>query len=929
MTYGTLNDLVARLNTSLRETGARPLAILAGSGVTLGSVPGVVEIIKAARQALPADDQAELDDLLAKHSSSGEKYQNAFQFLALRRSPDYRDRIIRASVLRAYKRRPEMVSDLDGAKLQEYEADADGWRLTSGVEALGRILAGLPVTQRGPVVTTNFDPLFEVAIRKAGASPFPRVMDADGDFLRDVRIADFPQIVHIHGYWRESSTLNMTSQLDQQRPALAGSLRALLNDYTLLVVGYSGWPDAVMRQFAQIIAEGSARDLDVLWAYYGTETSLESELEDNRFLSELRKASGNVQFYCDVDSNLLFPDLERAIADILEFPDEARRASGRGSLLGWSPVPVAEKTRRPLEEDRTRALAFFDGQLPTWHEAGNPLVPDRDVVRTVTNEVISFARSKDPSLSVIIGPSGEGKSCALMQAASRIAGDSSLTVLFREDGQLGSLSQIQELPVGTPHVLVVDDLFRDLSRLRELARNIHSHRLRDVHIVISARDTDWASEGGNAFPWAQYMRFSKHMIRGVSRLDAAAIIQSWELIGPDALGKLDSLPNTEQRIQALMDAAQDETDREEGALLGALLLTRLGDGLVDHVRLLMARLQERVVEGSHSAVTLLDALVFIALPHAEGVRSLGVPVLAEAWGLTSEEVRWGAVRPLGEEAAVSFTSHSLLVRHRRIAEAAISVSGEFGVQLDAVVKSLVVAAVRCVERTGMTPELHRIAYLSQSLRESALRVVAAEAAVEAQPRRISYKTSLSRALRSAGRRYDAAVLMRETSSLWHHAQDVDTGFRPYLTEWAVAEGSLGHHELNTVLAAGALQDMPVVGDLFQDQADVALNCFALGLSRAWTRARTDALLRALAALDYLFADSGIKGQAKERVMEAGNLAFTNGSRAPRSEEEALSWLGDACRGLAHELKDELPPGLPPLNFQFRGLARLYALHSHG
>ena len=648
MAYGDLNDLVARLTTTVtaREE-TRPVALLAGSGLTRGAVPGVVEIITAIRRYLNDDEKADFDKRLAVHAEPGLKYQEAFTFLSLRRAPHLRDRVIRLCTLQAYNGSIDSVDDLKSEKLVEYEAEIDKWNLPLGTAALGRIWSGLPSALRGPIVTTNFDPLCEVAIRKAGGVALPRSMDTDGSFGRDVHALDIPQVVHIHGYWRESATLSMTTQLTQDRPALNGSIRALLSQHTLLVMGYGGWNDAVTRQLTEVIKEQSARDLDILWCYYGNEKELEDELQSNSILRDLLQAPGNVQFYTGIDVNQALPKIEEAISDQLVFPETQRRASGRGSLLGW--IPVAEQLLLPrtADADDTAALTFFDGRLPNWQDAASELIPRRDVVNTLSNRLRTAMSKKSATLTAIVGASGEGKTTALMQVASTIASTEDVVVLFSGEGRINSVSEIMSLPAATNHLLVIDDAYRSIERLKELATRCNEEGRTGIHLLVASRDSDWSSVGGFTFAWNRFLPYSQERLRGMSHLDAVAIVNSWERLGAPALGAIANISGTNARISALESAAANDVGAE-GAFLGALLSTRYGAGLKEHVRELLLRLSERPIHSlsGMSNDTLLDALFLVAIPHAAGMRTLHGKLLAHVLDV-SEQTAWSGPTPTG------------------------------------------------------------------------------------------------------------------------------------------------------------------------------------------------------------------------------------------------------------------------------------------
>jgi hypothetical protein len=52
------------------------------------------------------------------------------------------------------------------------DSDIDAWTLSPGTESLGKIVTGYPDRFGKTALTTNFDPLIEVAIRRSSGSFF-------------------------------------------------------------------------------------------------------------------------------------------------------------------------------------------------------------------------------------------------------------------------------------------------------------------------------------------------------------------------------------------------------------------------------------------------------------------------------------------------------------------------------------------------------------------------------------------------------------------------------------------------------------------------------------------------------------------------------------------------------------------------------------
>jgi len=66
----------------------------------------------------------------------------------------------------------------DELRVMEFDSR---WELNPGIEALGKLVAHYPQRFGKTVLTTNFDPLIEVAIRRAGGDYFKTALHADGN----------------------------------------------------------------------------------------------------------------------------------------------------------------------------------------------------------------------------------------------------------------------------------------------------------------------------------------------------------------------------------------------------------------------------------------------------------------------------------------------------------------------------------------------------------------------------------------------------------------------------------------------------------------------------------------------------------------------------------------------------------------------------
>jgi formylglycine-generating enzyme required for sulfatase activity len=321
--FHTENVLLSRLRSAV---GERDVVVLAGSGLTMPQpgVPGIPAtdgIIGMIRAELSGDEDAshELESALSNLGSAANQYQKAFGTLNAFRGTDAVNRLIRKAVLAARRpeapRPPDAVFDITHGKHQdaceELERDTQGWALSPGVEALGRLAARHRRFGR-TILTTNFDPLIEVAIARAQGRPYRLDMGSDGSLVHTH--GEGCRVVHLHGHWYGALTLHTPAQLLQPRPQIEASLRQLLDrGCVLLVVAYSGWDDVLTRALAAVLHDPQATP-QVLWTFYkNDETRIRQDSE--KILRHLSSGSGTsrVTLFRGIDAHHFLPRLVEAL----------------------------------------------------------------------------------------------------------------------------------------------------------------------------------------------------------------------------------------------------------------------------------------------------------------------------------------------------------------------------------------------------------------------------------------------------------------------------------------------------------------------------------------------------------------------------------------------------------------------------------------
>lgn len=245
-TYHELSDLVDRLCNAAKKD--RTVTFLVGSPLSLPDyegghgVPGVSGMIDLIRGELSGTD-AEIEFAQILDGELANRYWKAFEFLHGRRGQEDVNRIVRTAVWQALdtKKWPsglpmKLPHEADSATCKALENDFDAWILPEAVDIFGNLLVTCSDTFGGVVLTTNFDPLIEVSISKHGGRFYRTVLHDDGNLGQTV--GEGTHIIHIHGYWQGYDTLHTPQQLVHPRPQLRNSLARVVEESTLVVLGY-------------------------------------------------------------------------------------------------------------------------------------------------------------------------------------------------------------------------------------------------------------------------------------------------------------------------------------------------------------------------------------------------------------------------------------------------------------------------------------------------------------------------------------------------------------------------------------------------------------------------------------------------------------------------------------------------------------------
>ena len=316
-----------------RLVDAKNPVLIIGSGISLPydgqpGVPSAAQMVVRARLAIEqtqwkrAERLARFDQAVSEASN---RYQAAFQVLIEACGPKTANRVVHDAVLEA--------QDPSGN-------GTDKWHLSPGAIALGHYMA----SKDGVILTTNFDPLLEVAIRRAGGHCYRTVLDRDGSLTQITGAGT--HLVHIHGFW-QGNTLHTAAQLQAERLQLHASLTELLRDRSVFVMAYGGSDNALIKALRATVADSNAQT-EVLWSFYPTDpTPAETTHVFNAFAAA---AVEQVQWFVGVDVHQVFPQAISELPPTAPQPVTSARPTSPALKL-WQGRLAALQEARAIETD--------------------------------------------------------------------------------------------------------------------------------------------------------------------------------------------------------------------------------------------------------------------------------------------------------------------------------------------------------------------------------------------------------------------------------------------------------------------------------------------------------------------------------------------------------------------------------------------------
>ncbi|MEL7591658.1 MAG: SIR2 family protein [Anaerolineaceae bacterium] len=289
-------------------------ALLLGSGVSKAAeIPTGWDIVKdLIRQIAVASGETppqKPDEWYIQRYGQEPRYDDLLQRLGTRRSE-------RNAILRPYFEASE----------QDRQGNPDAKQPTRAHRAIAQLIKGGYIRV---VLTTNFDRLLENALEEIGI--VPDVVSTDSA-LRGALFPHSPITIYkLHGDYRDVGFKNIASELDHYTKPWNAFLDRVLDEYGLIVCGWSADWDVALRT---AIERAKSRRYTTFWSVYSDPTEITQELIKRR----------DAQQIGPISADDLFVELQQSV--------EALQSLNRAHPLS---VGIAvERTKRLIPSESTQ-----------------------------------------------------------------------------------------------------------------------------------------------------------------------------------------------------------------------------------------------------------------------------------------------------------------------------------------------------------------------------------------------------------------------------------------------------------------------------------------------------------------------------------------------------------------------------------------------
>jgi len=532
---------------------------------------------------------------------------------------------------------------------------------------------------------------------------------------------------------------------------------------------------------------------------------------------------------------------------------------------GFQLVNLEFLNRHYSQADPSTVLAFFNGRQPDWSLAMSPSIPKLSPVRRVSENFIRHSKTDKPFILHVTGPTGEGKTTAVMQGIIEILSfEAKWEILWSQAfKETVAIDSILDLPHDNRSwLVVVDAADMHSNKIFNVCQELFNRHRKDISFIICSRDTDWRAAKANELSWYSVSVFKRLVVSGLAFNDADILVKYWASFGQGALGKLADF-DQHIAVSNLVDAAQKESLVADGALLGALLKVRFGDSLDEYIWSLLLRLESQKATKVYS---LLDAFAYIAVIHNFGIECLSRQVLAEVLDCSSSEVNSRVLAQLGMESAISPDGMFIITRHREIASRAVALLPDLGVDCDQLVLHLVNAVSSIMIKDGFLPDISKWHY---SLPNKLKLIGKADLAIKivrifhkTEPENPYFLVKLSSLYREFGDPRAAANLFRNLDHL-HNPKEL----RCTLMEWGQAEARARNQALGTSIMLLSAADYEGVAQPSYEDLRIFIEITPAYLEVLYSQFPRGEISEAIIAFSVLGLEMGLSKESNKLMLK--------------------------------------------------------------
>lgn len=310
----------------------KKVAFLFGSAVSCSpdgsGVPGVTGVVDLIKDYLIEKEMLSNSECRNQSLGFADEYQGWFDYLLSVGDQSDVQEVIERAVFKA--------KDQTGK-----------WVVPESLVYFGK-LVGSERFNLNCVLTTNFDPLIQEALKNNSVASVNYYCESNSDVRHSEPYERGVKVLHLHGFWT-GDTMHTPSQLETDRRAVTDSIKSILNGAKLYVIGYGGWNDVVRKAIKELIVDPEAK-YEVRWCFYDKD---EQKLRQDyavvfdEFSPGL--STNRLQFYKGVDCHSLFRAVHEEISLVMsdELGTDLSRSKKHTEILPLEQVinPQKQLTR--------------------------------------------------------------------------------------------------------------------------------------------------------------------------------------------------------------------------------------------------------------------------------------------------------------------------------------------------------------------------------------------------------------------------------------------------------------------------------------------------------------------------------------------------------------------------------------------------------